>query len=229
MSHKCSNQGLRTPAYPFPIGSGRVFGSPLTASVVGAADEMRDDGECLTGCVDVSGPSPCRRFAATERDASTSQFSLEKYCPRGVTGCLAVNSTGGVNRRVRVAVTASLPRYGIVGRLANDPLDPVGEAAPVANRFGGTIRPPEGRVEVGDDLCGAMGSDDATKPSPIRKMRLRVPDPVLQAPTQCGGRRLGQLSDWSRYAPPSSSGAHARARRPSPLQEAPSDEPSGDA
>jgi hypothetical protein len=128
------------------------------------------------------------------------------------------------------ALAASLPRYGIIGRLANDPLDPVGEAAPVANRSGGAVRPSQGRVEVGDDLCGAMGSDDATKPSPVRKMRLRVPDPVLQAPTQCGGRRLGQrISPLESLRPPSSSGAHARARRPSPLQEAPSDEPSGDA
>ena len=117
----------------------------------------------------------------------------------------------------------ALVSVGGVCSLANDPLDPVGEAAPVGNRFGGGARPSEGTVDVGDDLCGAMGSDDATKPSPVRKMRLCVPDPVLQAPAQCGGRRLGhRISPPESLRRPSSSGAHARAGRPSRLRRPPS-------
>jgi hypothetical protein len=99
-----------------------------------------------------------------------------------------------MDRRQRVVSCPVDRRRGLrvgerrVRSLANDPLDPVGKAAPVGDRVVGAVRPSEGRVEVGDDLCGAVGSDDATKPSPVRKMRLRVPGPVLQASTQRGGR-----------------------------------------
>jgi hypothetical protein len=75
----------------------------------------------------------------------------------------------------------------------------VGEAAPVADRVAGAVRPSEGRVEVGDDFRSAVGSDDATEPSPVRTMRLRAPDPVLQAPGPMRYELTGS-THWRRYA-----------------------------
>ena len=77
---------------------------------------------------------------------------------------------------------------GIAGRVADDSLDSVSEPAPVGDWVGDAIGHLEGRVEVCDHLCGGVGSDNATQSSPVRKMRLRPLDAILQTLIQCGVR-----------------------------------------
>jgi len=60
------------------------------------------------------------------------------------------------------------------------------EPAPIRNRVGDSIRHLEGRVEVGDHLCGRVGSDNATQSSAVGKMCLCPLDPILQTLIQRG-------------------------------------------
>jgi hypothetical protein len=77
---------------------------------------------------------------------------------------------------------------GIAGRVAEDSLHSMSEPAPVGDRVGDAIGSLEGPVEVCDDLCCGVGSDNATQPSPVRKLCLRPRDPILQTLIQCGAR-----------------------------------------
>ena len=79
---------------------------------------------------------------------------------------------------------ASLARYGIVGRLANDPLHSVSEPAPVGRGVVDAIGHRRSRVEARHRLTGVVSSGDPTQPSPVGKMCPRPLDPILQAPIE---------------------------------------------
>jgi hypothetical protein len=92
------------------------------------------------------------------------------------------------------AVAASLPRYGIVGRLTNDPLHSVSEPAPVGGRVVDVIGHRRSRVEARHRLTRVVSPGDTTQPRPVGKMCPRPFDPILQAPVKSThGKSLPRL------------------------------------
>ena len=77
---------------------------------------------------------------------------------------------------------------GVVGRVADDSLHSVGKPAPVGDRVGDAVGHLAGRVDVCDDLCGGVGSDNATQSRPVRKMCVRPLDPILETLIECCAR-----------------------------------------